>query len=275
MSNAVHDVFERPVLTVRIHSGLNAESFLAGLLSVTSPAPLLDPQGLLEARFPHVPARLTLEQRSVNGISGACCRIEVDEAGRHRHHDDGHAHEHEHAHHHAHRSPADIEAFYEQYGALTPAARELARSIWSVLASAEARVHGASPETVHFHEVGRTSNILAMGLIAELIAAVNPRDIVSSPVPLADGEVRCAHGVVTNPAPALLQMLDGVAVKPFSGEGEAVTPTGLAILLGLGARFDRWPAMRIERLATAFHNARVFEGAANGLVFALGEALPD
>ena len=167
----------------------------------------------------------------------------------------------------------DTAAIYENESALTPAAREITRRIWSVIAHAEARVHDACVEDVHFHEVGRMSNILAIGLIAEVFAAVNPIDFVCSPVPLGDGEVVCAHGVVTNPAPALLSMIDGVAVKPFAGEGEAVTPTGLAILIGLGARFDCWPQMRVRRHATAFHNKKVFNGCANGLLFALGDAL--
>ena len=46
-----------------------------------------------------------------------------------------------------------------------------------------------------------------------------------------------------------------------------------AILLGLGARFDCWPQMRVRRHATAFHNKKVFNGCANGLLFALGDAL--
>ena len=248
------NVFSRPILTVRIHSGLNAESFLAGLLSVAGPAELFNLEDLLKSAFPRSKAHALLYPLSVNHIAGFSCRLDCP-------------------HEHVHRTPADIEAIYENESALTPAAREITRRIWSVVAHAEARVHDACVEDVHFHEVGRMSNILAIGLIAEVFAAVNPIDFVCSPVPLGDGEVVCAHGVVTNPAPALLSMIDGVAVKPFAGEGEAVTPTGLAILLGLGARFDCWPQMRVRRHATAFHNKKVFNGCANGLLFALGDAL--
>ncbi len=265
----MNTVFERPILTVRIHAGLNAESFLAGLLAVCAPESLLEANALLAARFPRTKARLVFEKRSVAEIEGVCCRFVFDEAA-HGTHD--HAHHH---HHHVHRSLAEIEAIYENESALTPAARECARAVWSVLARAEARVHGTSPDAVHFHEVGRMSNILAVGLIAELFCAMNPQRFVASPVPLGDGEVHCAHGVVTNPAPALLSMIDGVAVKPFAGEGEAVTPTGLAVLLGLGAQFGRWPQMRIKRHATAFHASKTFEGCANGLVFALGDAIEE
>ena len=246
--------FSRPILTVRIHSGLNAESFLAGLLSVAGPAALFNADDLLKSAFPQSNARALLYPKSVNHIAGFACRFDCP-------------------HEHVHRTPANIEAIYEKESKLTDAAREIARRIWSVIAHAEARVHDSPIEDVHFHEVGRMSNILAVGLIAEVFAAINPIDFVCSAVPLGDGDVVCAHGVVTNPAPALLSMIDGVAVKPFAGEGEAVTPTGLAILLGLGARFDHWPEMRVRRHATAFHNKKVFSGCANGLLFALGDAL--
>ena len=84
--------------------------------------------------------------------------------------------------------------------------------------------------------------------------------------------MRCAHGFVPNPAPAALAQLEGVAVCPYAGSGETVSPTGIAILKGLGATFGAWPAMCVTRQVTAFAPGRVFEGA-NGLVFALGRAL--
>lgn len=105
------------------------------------------------------------------------------------------------------------------------------------MASAEARVHNSPLESVHFHEVGRMTNILSVGLIAEIFTSVNPVAFIASPLPLADGMVRCAHGAVPNPAPATLAQLEGVAVRPYNGTGETVTPTGVAILKGLGAQF--------------------------------------
>ena len=119
-------VFERPVLTVRIHAGLNAASFLAGLLSVASPAELLDADELLHARFPNTKAHLVHAPHSVNGIAGSICRFEGL-------HETGHDHGQDH-HHHVHRTCAEIEAIYDNEGKLSPAARELASSIWSVLA---------------------------------------------------------------------------------------------------------------------------------------------
>lgn len=86
---------------------------------------------------------------------------------------------------------------------------------------------------------------------------------------MADGWVTCAHGVIPVPAPAVLELLDGVPVRPFAGQGETVTPTAMALLKAMKAEFGPWPAMRVERRALVY-GTRVFEGAPNGALFACG-----
>ncbi|MDO4937025.1 MAG: DUF111 family protein [Sutterellaceae bacterium] len=247
------NVTDRPILTVRIHAGLNADSFLAGLLAVTGATKFMSAQDFLESKFPGTASKLFFESVSVQHIAGFACRFETP-------------------HEHAHRTPADIEAIYTKSN-LSEAARDLAKQIWLTVSAAEARVHGVTIDKVHFHEVGRMSNILAVGLIAELFAAMNPAQFVVSPVPMGDGVVKCAHGLVPNPAPATLAMMDGVAVRSYTGTGEAVTPTGLAVILGLGATFGGWPEMTVTKHVTTFVAGKFFENTANGTIFALGSAL--
>lgn len=246
--------FSRPILTVRVHAGLNAASLLAGLFTVSGMNRFSNADEFLHSRFPETEALLAVKPVSVNGIGGVSAFFEAPAEG------------------HVHRTPLDIIAYYEHKSVLSPAARDLAGRIWTNVAAAEARVHNASPEHVHFHEVGRMTNILAVGLIAELFAAIQPAKFVSSPLPLSDGTVHCAHGEVPNPAPATLAQLEGVAVCPYNGTGETVTPTGLAVLKGLGAEFGAWPEMLVRRQITAFAANKTFAGA-NGLVLALGNAL--
>lgn len=250
----MNHTFERPILTVRIHAGFNASVFLAGLLSLVGTR-FLSPNELLQSKFPTLNCSLELVHKHVNHIAGVTAKVTCP-------------------HEHPHRTPADIERIYDA-SLLSVNARRIASDIWSVLARAEASVHNTPVEAVHFHEVGRMENIVCIGLIAELITSLNPARIVSSALPMGDGTIECAHGSIPYPAPALFAMLDGVPVRPYRGQGEPVTPTGLAVLRGLNAEFGGWPKMRIQKHVTAFAPRRVFEGVPNGTLFALGNAFDD
>lgn len=250
------DIPEHPILAVRIHAGFNASVFLGGLLSLMGITGGLA-GALLRQRFPalELPADVVrLETRAVNGIVGVSLSMNLPREG------------------HVHRHPGDILAIYDK-STLGAEAKAMAAAVWQVLARAEARVHGTRPEMVHFHEVGRMSNILAIGLAAHCLSLIEPAAIAASPLPMTDGEVNCAHGIVPYPAPALFAMLEGVAVRPYGGDGEPVTPTGLAILKGLGAEFGAWPEMTVTSAVTAFAPA-VFSGTPNGTLFLMGKPLP-
>ncbi|MDO5538231.1 MAG: DUF111 family protein, partial [Desulfovibrionaceae bacterium] len=174
-------------------------------------------------------------------------------------------------HQHEHRTLADILVLLEKAD-ISPRARELAGSTFTLLARAEGRVHGRAPEEVHFHEVGALDSVLDITLGCVLYDMLSPDLFQVSPLPVADGSVVCAHGVLPVPAPAVLELLDGIPVVPFAGTGETVTPTAIALLKSLGAQFGPWPAMLVEKHALAY-GTRVFPGAPNGAVFALGRAL--
>ncbi len=247
-------LLNHPVLTVRLFSGVNAASILAGFAGLMK-SPFFSLTDLAHEKFPALDVEVKLVDTSVSAIAGVTTEIKAPAPSGH-----------------VHRAVADIRAMMDE-STLSPAARDIAERIWSVLSAAEAAVHGTTPDAVHFHEVGRTANVVAIGLIGELFAALSPDVFAVSPVPLADGVVQCAHGAVPNPAPSLFAMLKDVPVTPFAGRGEAVTPTGLAILKGLGAQFGPWPAMVVRKNLTAFAPGKFFEGAPNGLLFALGEAL--
>ena len=128
------------------------------------------------------------------------------------------------------------------------------------------------PEAVRFHEVGALDSILDICMACVLFTRISPARFVVSPLPIADGEVVCAHGVIPVPAPAVLELLEGIPVRPFSGEGETVTPTAIALLRSLGAMFGPWPAMLVEKQALVY-GSRVFANAPNGTIFACGMEL--
>lgn len=113
-----------------------------------------------------------------------------------------------------------------------------ARAIYLVLAQAEAQVHGCAVDETHFHEVGdaeAVANVLAVCLAME---ALDPDEVVATPVQAGKGKVRCAHGLLDIPAPATAAILSrGIPVVAQRREGEWCTPTSAAIVLHFVDRF--------------------------------------
>jgi uncharacterized protein (DUF111 family) len=120
-------------------------------------------------------------------------------------------------------------------------------------------------------DIGAADSILDICLVCALFVKLSPARFVCSPLPVADGGVFCAHGLLPAPAPAVLEMLDGVPVCGFPACGETVTPTALALLKTLKAEFGPWPGMVIRRRALVY-GGKVFEQAVNGAIWAFGEA---
>ena len=202
-----------------------------------------------EMRLPALTNSLRLEERAVNAVQGWGCRIELP-------------------HEHVHRTLADIEGIIAASD-MPADAKEFSCRAFRVLAEAEAAVHGASPAEIAFHEVGALDSILDTCLACRIFTLIKPDRFVCSPLPLADGTIRCAHGLMPSPAPAVLRLLEGVPVRGFAGEGETVTPTALSLLKALGAEFGPWPEMRVQKTAISY-GTKIFADAPNGAVWSLG-----
>jgi len=144
-------------------------------------------------------------------------------------------------HEHVHRHLSDIVALIEP-SSLHPWVKQKALSAFSLLASAEASVHGIDVEKVHFHEVG------AMDAIIDIVGSclglhlLGVHDVYSSSVAVGTGTVECAHGIMPVPAPATSRLLQGVPVVPTSEPSELTTPTGAAVLTALVESWDAPPA---------------------------------
>ena len=237
-----------PVLTIRAHSGLSGDIFLAGLLCMTGTTPQ-QMEADLSSIMPELAGSVQLVRKEVNHIGGWHAEVTLP-------------------HQHEHRTLADILALIASSG-MSEGGKELSSRAFTLLASAEAAVHGRPPEEVHFHEVGALDSILDICLSCELFHRLSPSLFVVSPLPVADGFVHCAHGILPVPAPAVLELMADVPVRPFPGEGETVTPTGMALVKALGAKCGPWPAMRVEK-KSIIYGSRVFENAPNGAIFACG-----
>ena len=143
------------------------------------------------------------------------------------------------------RRPADLEALLSGSG-LPDAARDLALRIYGRLGEAEARVHGQTPESVRFHEIGSLRSVVGVVGTALAIGQLGIEEIVASAVPFGRGMVVTEHGRLAVPTPATLELLRGAPVEPQEEPGELVTPTGAAILVAAAASFGPVPAMTIE-----------------------------
>ena len=136
-------------------------------------------------------------------------------------------------HHHAHVGLAAVRAAIAAME-LDAAVAARAGAIFAVLAEAEAAVHGVGVDQVEFHEVGALDSIADIVGAAWLIEALSPAIWSVGALPLGSGRVRCAHGMLPVPAPAVVRLLHGFAFFDDGLPGERVTPTGAAILRNLG-----------------------------------------
>jgi uncharacterized protein (TIGR00299 family) protein len=153
----------------------------------------------------------------------------------------------EHPHEHAHRHLDQILAMI-QAGRLTARQKDLAGRIFTRLGQAEAKVHGTTPERVHFHEVGAADSIADIVGTAVGWDLLGVERLVASPVPTGWGKIRIAHGEVSVPAPATAELLCGVPLAASTVQAELTTPTGAAILTTLADAFGPLPAMIVQRI---------------------------
>lgn len=151
-------------------------------------------------------------------------------------------------HEHAHRHLSDIEKIINT-STLSNKVKELTLKIFTIIAEAEAKVHGVSVDHVHFHEVGAVDSIIDVTGAAICFVNLNVEGVHVGPVELGGGFVNCDHGKLPVPAPATAEIIKGMTVKKGGVDFEATTPTGAAILAALGTNFKPGLAMKIEKTA--------------------------
>ncbi|MFO1433970.1 MAG: nickel pincer cofactor biosynthesis protein LarC [Candidatus Competibacteraceae bacterium] len=147
--------------------------------------------------------------------------------------------------------------------ALSAGVKARAVDIFTLLAQAEAQVHGIGIEEIVFHEVGAWDSIADIVASAFLVESLAITSWSVSALPLGSGRIRTAHGSLPVPAPATALLLQGFVVQDDGREGERVTPTGAAILKHLAPSY-RPPAqaMVMGRTGIGF-GSRYFEGIPN------------
>ncbi|WKY44358.1 nickel pincer cofactor biosynthesis protein LarC [Eubacteriaceae bacterium ES2] len=165
-----------------------------------------------------------------------------DEAHSHHayHHDDKRKHTSNHSH--AHRGLADINAIINK-SAITDRAKTIANRIFSIIADAEAKAHGLPRDQVHFHEVGAVDSIVDIVAVAVCLDNLDITNVIVPEIYEGRGLVRCQHGVIPVPVPAVTHIAGShnLNLHLTSTEGELITPTGAAIVAAIKTG-DQLPA---------------------------------
>lgn len=122
---------------------------------------------------------------------------------------------------------------------VSPAVRDHMRAIYTILAEAEAAAHGCAVEQTHFHEVGDGSRIRNTLLVCLAVEATGAKRIVATVAQTGQGEVECAHGTLSIPAPATSAIIArGIPVSERTLPGERMTPTSAAMILHFVDEFE-------------------------------------
>lgn len=168
-----------------------------------------------------------------------------------------------HCHHHEHgdaRNLYDITHLIYQ-SSIKPRAKELAVSIFTEIAKAEAKVHGNSIEEVHFHEVGAVDSIIDIVGTAICLEYLKIDRISCSIIQDGHGFIECQHGRLPVPVPAVSEMLAESNLTLVSGDiqGELVTPTGFGILKATASDCGSIPKMNVEKVGYGFGKKKTSE----------------
>jgi pyridinium-3,5-bisthiocarboxylic acid mononucleotide nickel chelatase len=160
--------------------------------------------------------RLEISRRSESGIRGTHVDVRVEAEQPHA------------------RGLGEILGIVQASG-LSARVKALARAIFERIGEAEATVHGVPLAEVHFHEVGAVDSIVDVCGAAVVMELLGFPRVVAAPPELGRGLARTEHGPMPIPPPAVLELLKGKPVRPGGPPGEAVTPTGAALLAELAA----------------------------------------
>ncbi len=175
-------------------------------------------------------------------------------------------------HHHHHSTLGSISNIFDHL-TLSDRVKSQGKAIYQRIAQAEGKVHGETPDQVHFHEVGALDAVADVACFCHLLEYLSIEKVTSSPIAVGSGTVSCAHGILPVPAPATALLLAGIPTWGGTSPGELCTPTGAAILGYFVENFEELPSISLEKTAYGFGKKR-FPKAVNAVTAILGEPAP-
>lgn len=219
-------------LYLECNAGISGDMLVAALLDLGVNEQVL--KNVLETIPIH---GFCVEIKRINKSGIDCCDFCVNlQHDNHDHdmeylHSDTSIHESAHKHlHHEHRGLKEITKIINNT-LMSDNAKQIALSVFVILAKAEAKAHAVAVEDVHFHEVGAIDSIVDIIAAAVCLDELRAEEIIIPKLCEGYGTIRCQHGILPIPVPAVLNILEQhpITLEFINSEGEFVTPTGAAI----------------------------------------------
>lgn len=172
-----------------------------------------------------------------SGIKACDFDVVLDEHHENHDHDMEYLHgdkkeeHHHHHHHHEHRHYTDIIDIINN-SEISDNAKNISLKIFDVLAESEAKAHNVPKADVAFHEVGAVDSIIDIVSVGVCMDNLGITDVIVPVLYEGKGFVRCQHGMLPVPVPAVLNIVSkyGIKLNITDFNGEFVTPTGAAIV---------------------------------------------
>lgn len=185
-----------------------------------------------------------------NGIDACDFNVILDEYHENHDHDMDYLHGHtaemhknmnHNKEHHQRNLQEILEVLYN--ADITENAKKTAVKIFNIIAEAEAQAHGSHVNSIHFHEVGAVDSIVDIVAVAVCLDNLQISDVVVTELYEGRGTIRCQHGVIPVPVPAVLNIVqsNNIKINITETEGELVTPTGAAIVAAIKTK-DKLPS---------------------------------
>ena len=231
------DINNKKIIYLDAYSGISGDMFLGAMADIAIQQDSAFDLAALLKKIALDGYQVDVLREKRAGIGGVRARVTADD-------------------HHAHRHLSDIREIMEKSD-LSEEVRSRANEAFYLLAEAEAKVHSTTPEEIHFHEVGAVDSIVDITGAMLMMEHLGWPHVLSSPVNVGSGTVKCAHGVLPVPAPATSELLKGMTVFSKGEPMERTTPTGALLLRVLAGEkgFRELPEGRIVQIGIGLGTA--------------------
>lgn len=134
---------------------------------------------------------------------------------------------------------------------LSPKSMMFANNVIDTLIRSESKIHGVAIDQVHLHEASGIDTIV--DIIGSAIAMDDlnffDEEIITAPVSVGSGTLEFSHGITSNPAYAITEILknSNISIAGSMIKNELTTPTGASILVSLTNKcMNYYPHMKIQ-----------------------------